>query len=71
MPKLRRFMALSATNVSRSALARPSSRAVRLPTSRILQEIQLPGGRFRGFVAGGHTFAIDGDHPCGQRAQAR
>jgi hypothetical protein len=26
-------------------------------------EIQLPGGRFRGFVAGGHTFAIDGDHP--------
>jgi len=26
-------------------------------------EIQLSGGRFRGFVAGAKTYAIDGDHP--------
>jgi len=26
-------------------------------------EIQLPDGRFRGFVAGAKTYAVDGDHP--------
>jgi Ricin-type beta-trefoil lectin domain-like len=26
-------------------------------------EIQLPNGKFRGFTAGGNTFAVDGDHP--------
>jgi hypothetical protein len=46
MPRLRRFMALSATNVSRSALARPSSRAVRLPTSRILRRSNFPAAVF-------------------------
>jgi hypothetical protein len=37
---------LSATNVSRSALARPSSRAVRLPTSRILRRSNFPAAVF-------------------------
>ena len=34
-------------------------------------EIQLPGGRFRGFVAGGKTYAIDGNRPWDMGGPAR
>jgi hypothetical protein len=33
--------------------------------------IQLPGGRFRGFIAGGKTYAIDGDTPWDMGGPAR
>src|ERR1700722_5459950 len=32
------------------------------PDSEDFSAIQLPDGRFRGFVAGARTYAIDGDH---------
>jgi len=34
-------------------------------------EIRLPGGRFRGFVAGAKTYAIDGDSPWDMGGPAR
>jgi len=33
------------------------------PDIEDVTEIQLPGGRFRSFVPGAKTYAIDGDHP--------